>query len=178
MQMPLPASWDDYLGTLDGKQRHEARRKLRRAADAGELEISIIRDAADTGRAMDVFLRLFRQSRPDKAAFMTPRREAFFRRLADELARAGMLNLTCINIDRRPAAAVFCVDFDQTRFLYNNGFDPQYRGISIGVVSKLMTIRGGIDDGRQTYDFLNGGERYKHRLGGTEVPLSTCVVEL
>ena len=178
LQMGLPASWDGYLSTLSGKQRHEVRRKLRRAADAGIIETRIVRDAAETAAAMDVFLQLFRQSRADKAAFMTSRREAFFRMLADGLARADMLNLVCVDIGGRPAAAAFCFDLGQTTYLYNNGFDPRYLGISIGLISKLATIRASIEHGRQVYDFLNGTERYKYQLGGSEVPLSTCVVEL
>lgn len=109
---------------------------------------------------------------------MTPRREAFFRDLAGELARAGMLNLTRIDIDGRLAAAVFLVELGNTAYLYNNGYDPRYRGVSIGVVSKLITIRGAIDAGLGAYDFLNGAEPYKHRMGGVEVPLSRCVVNL
>ena len=178
LQMRLPASWEGYLSTLDGKQRHEVRRKLRRAADAGTMEIRIVRNAVDTAAAMDVFVRLFRQSRADKEAFMTSRREAFFRALAGGLARADMLNLVCLDIDGHPAAEVFCFDLGQTTYLYNNGFDPMYLGISIGLISKLITIRASIDKGQQVYDFLNGTERYKYRLGGREVPLSTCVVEL
>jgi hypothetical protein len=44
--MPLPAEWDAYLATLRGKDRHEMRRKLRRAADAATLTYEVTRDAA------------------------------------------------------------------------------------------------------------------------------------
>jgi len=177
VQMPLPESWDAYLDTLDAKQRHEVRRKLRRAEAAGNLVCRMVRDADDAAAAMDTFMHLFRRSRADKKAFMTPRREAFFRELADGLARADMLRLMCIDIDDRPAAAVFCIDLGETTYLYNNGFDPHFRGISIGIVSKLVTIRASIAAGMKVYDFLNGAETYKYRLGGRAVPLSRCVVE-
>jgi CelD/BcsL family acetyltransferase involved in cellulose biosynthesis len=177
LEMDLPDSWETYLDSLEGKQRHEVRRKLRRATEAGDLTLHTVRDPANTAAAVDDFLRLFRRSRPDKQRFMTPEREAFFRKLADGMARAGMLNLTVLEIDRRPAASTLCVDLGRTTYLYNSGFDPAFRGVSLGIVSKLMTIRASVESGRGVYDFLNGSERYKYRLGGKEVALSRCVVE-
>ena len=177
LEMDLPESWEAYLDALAGKQRHEVRRKLRRVAEAGDLTLRTVRTPAETDAAMDDFLHLFRRSRPDKLRFMTPGREAFFRSLAAGLARAGMLNLTVLEIDHRPAASTLCVDLGRTTYLYNNGFDPAFRGVSIGIVSKLMTIRASIESGRGVYDFLSGTERYKYQLGGKEVLLSRCVVE-
>jgi CelD/BcsL family acetyltransferase involved in cellulose biosynthesis len=177
LEMDLPGSWGTYLNSLESKQRHEVRRKLRRASESGDLTLRTVRDPADTSAAMDDFLRLFRRSRPDKQRFMTPGREAFFRALADGLVRAGMLNLTVLEIDHRPAASTLCVDLGRTTYLYNNGFDPAFRSVSVGIVSKLMTIRSSVESGRGVYDFLNGSERYKYQLGGKEVVLSRCVVE-
>ena len=108
--MDLPKSWESYLQGLGGKQRHEVRRKLRRVNDQGILVTQTVRQAEQTTSAMDTFINLFRQSRADKKEFMTETREAFFRSLAEELARFGMLYLLCLTIDNVPAAAVFCVE--------------------------------------------------------------------
>lgn len=175
LQMSLPTTWDNYLQNLDPKQRHEVRRKMRRLDEAGKLELHVIRRASDIDTPMDIFIKLFIQSRPDKKEFMTARREIFFRTLAEQLSHADMLKLFYLTIDQQPAAAVFCVDYNKTTYLYNNGFDPQFRPNSLGLVSKLMTIRAGIEATQQTYDFLCGTERYKYELGGKEMPLSSCV---
>ena len=177
LEMDLPASWEQYLQVLDRKQRHEVRRKLRRLDEAGVLGQRSVRKVSETVPAMDMFVQLFRQSRKDKKAFMTSQRESFFRTLATELAHEKMLNLLCLTLDNTPAAAVFCIENGKTLHLYNNGFNPHFRGSSIGVVSKLLTIRSSIESGRLVYDFLNGTERYKYHLGGTEVPLSKCIIE-
>jgi CelD/BcsL family acetyltransferase involved in cellulose biosynthesis len=178
VRMSLPDSWQDYLSSLDGKQRHEVRRKLRKASAAGRMSWRIARSVDETAGAMETFLHLFRLSRPDKDGFMTARREVFFRKLAEALARQDMLRLWIVAIDGRPAAAVFCCELGRTSYLYNSGFDPRFRGVSIGIVSKLLTIRASIESGMKVYDFLNGNEAYKARLGGGEVVLSTCVVDL
>jgi CelD/BcsL family acetyltransferase involved in cellulose biosynthesis len=177
IQMALPANWEEYLQKLDRKQRHEVRRKLRRLGEAGDLGQYNVRKPGETESAMDMFVQLFRQSRKDKKAFMNKQRERFFRTLAAELAREQMLNLLCLTIDNVPAAVVFCIENGKTVYLYNNGFNPRFRGISMGVASKLLTIRSSIESGQLVYDFLNGTERYKYHLGGTEVPLSRCIIE-
>lgn len=177
VQMDLPKSWENYLQGLSGKQRHEVRRKLRRVHDKGILVAQGIRKADQTASAMDTFIHLFRQSRADKKEFMTEAREAFFRSLAEELAQFGMLYLLCLTIDNVPAAAVFCVENKNTMYLYNNGFNPRFQRISVGLASKILTIRASIEAGQSVYDFLSGTERYKYQLGGVKIPLLQCIIE-
>lgn len=177
VQMDLPASWQEYLLKLTGKQRHEVKRKLRRVQEAGTFHHHVARKPSETGKAMQTFLNLFCQSRQDKMEFMTDGREGFFRSLAVELSQFGLLSLHTFTINNEPAAAAFCIDLGKTTFLYNNGFNPRFREISLGIVSKIETIRASIENGQSVYDFLGGTERYKYQLGGTEVPFLKCIVE-
>jgi len=177
VQMNLPASWEEYVQGLAGKQRHEVRRKIRRVSDAGTIAQRTVRSGPEVEAAMDSFIDLFRQSRGDKEKFMTDAREGFFRTLAAELSEFGMLSLLSLTVDSTPAAAVFCVKSGKTTYLYNNGFDPRFREISLGVVSKIETIRASIRRGQTVYDFLGGTEKYKFHLGGTKVPLLKCVFQ-
>src|SRR5439155_24123909 len=49
--LDLPPSWDTYLARLSGRDRHELRRKLRRAEGAGP-RVEVARTAAEVGAAM------------------------------------------------------------------------------------------------------------------------------
>jgi CelD/BcsL family acetyltransferase involved in cellulose biosynthesis len=171
LEMPLPASWEDYLQGLSGKDRHEIRRKLRRLEEAGPVGYRLIEEAGPLDQALPIFLELFRSSRPDKKEFMTENMASFFKSLARELAQAGLLRLYFLDLHDRPVAAVFCFDYGSTLFLYNNGFDDSQRSLSLGLASKLFTIRDSIRTGRRFYSFLKGDEAYKHRLGGKPVSL-------
>ena len=62
----LPASWEAFLATLSGKDRHELRRKLRRADDAG-ARVEVARTPAGIAAFMDSFLDLHRKSKVGKA---------------------------------------------------------------------------------------------------------------
>lgn len=173
----LPAGWEAYLHRLSGKERHEIRRKLRRLDEAGPAVLRCLTDPADVPAAMDRFLTLFRANRADKAAFMTREMTVFFRHLAANLAAAGLLKLYLLDLDGRTVAAVMCIDDGETVYLYNNGYDAAYRSLGVGVMSKVLTIKAAIRDGRSAYDFLKGDEPYKQRLGGRPVALMNCRVE-
>ncbi len=178
MELALPASWEAYLLQLSGKQRHEVRRKLRRLEEAGRVTCRFVDDAAEVSREMDIFLALFKRNRADKARFMTAQMTSFFHALAAEMAAVRLLKLFFLELDDVLAAAVMCFDYDATFYLYNNGYDQKYHSLSVGLLSKLFTIKESILQGKEKYDFLKGTEVYKHRLGGTRIPLYRCRVRL
>ena len=178
LAMPLPDSWEAYLQNLRGKDRHEVRRKLRRLNEAGRVTLRRVDQANQVPSAMQTFFSLFRANRSDKAAFMTETMTAFFRRLAVNLAASDLLRLYFLDLDGRPIAATMCIDHRSTVYLYNNGYDAAYRALSVGLLSKVLTIEASIRDGRQAYDFLKGSEVYKKRLGGKPVNIHHCILDL
>ena len=160
------------------KQRHELGRKLRRLYEAGDIEYSTIEDRDAVQGIMDVFLKLLRDSREDKAAFMTPGMESFFRSVAEAMAKAGLLRFGMLKINGLPVACVMCFDYNDKVCLYNSGYDPLHSYLSVGLLSKALSIKDSIERGRKTYDFLKGAEEYKYRLRGVEIPIYSCRIVL
>jgi len=177
-EMELPATWEDYLHTLNGKQRHEVRRKLRRLHEAGPVNFRVVEDSTAVREAFDIFLTLFRANRSDKAAFMTNRMASYFQTLAEEMAANGILRLGFLELDGNPAAAVMCFDYNATLFLYNSGYDKRFETLNVGLLSKVFSIKDAIMRGCTKYDFLKGSEIYKQRLGAKPVQLYRCHIEL
>ena len=178
LELALPTTWDQFLGILSGKQRHEIRRKLRRLHEAGEIEYRLVEDLKEVVDEMETFLALFGLSRSDKATFMTSQMALYFRSLAETMARANLLKLFFLDLDATPTAAVMCFDYNSTMHLYNNGYDGRFSSLSVGLLSKVISIKESIMIGIKKYDFLKGAEEYKHRLGGMPAPLYRCQVEL
>jgi CelD/BcsL family acetyltransferase involved in cellulose biosynthesis len=178
LKLDLPPTWQEYLGTLTQKQRHEVRRKLRRFWEAGDVNYRIVEDSESASQSIALFLKLFRESRQDKAIFLTARMESFFTSLAKAMSQAGLLRLGILELNALPVAAVMCFDYNRTVFLYNNGYDPQYSSLSPGLISKVLSIKDSIERGRRIFDFLKGAEEYKHRLGGEEITLYGCQIFL
>jgi len=176
LEIELPDTWEEYLLMLDSKQGREVRRKLRRLEEAGDLNYYVISEVNSSIATLELFLKLFRASREDKAAFMSPRMENFFRSMVDSMANAGLLRFGILELDTSPVAIVMYFDCFNKVYLYNSGYDPTYRDLSVGLVSKVLCIKDAIRNGKKTFDFMKGNEVYKYRLGGKEVPIFGCQI--
>jgi len=178
VELDLPATWEEYLAILSAKQRHEVRRKLRRLWEAGKIDYHFVKNSAAVHDAMSVFLKMFSESRQDKATFLTARMESFFRSLAEAMAEIGLLRLGILELDMLPAAMIMCFDYNDCIYLYNSGYEPQYNSLSVGLLSKVLCIKESIQEGKKRFDFLKGDETYKYHLGGREVPLYRCQITI
>jgi CelD/BcsL family acetyltransferase involved in cellulose biosynthesis len=176
-EMPLPQSWEGYLNRLTGKQRHEVRRKVRRLEAVGPCTFRRARTGPGLQADIAAFLKLFGMNRRDKADFMDRSMSAFFEDLMNAMAGCGLLRLFFLEIAGAPAAAVLCFDYKGTRYLYNSAYNDHYNDLSVGILSKVFSIRSATEAGIGQYDFLKGAEPYKQRIGGREVQLHRCKIE-
>jgi len=174
LEMDLPGDWNEYLTMLNGKQRHEMRRRLRRLHAEAEVHFLALENAEEIAERLDAFLKMFRESRPDKAIFMNSQMESFFRSMIRAMSEEGILRLFVLELNGAAAAAALCFDYRDTVYLYNSGYGPRYRFLSVGLLCKILSIKHSIKVGRKKYDFLKGAEPYKYRLGGREVKLMRC----
>lgn len=174
----LPGDWEGYLMELSGKQRHEVRRKLRRLDGNGSYTFRMASNKGDLEPDMNVFFHLFRSNRQDKVQFMTPVMEEYFKALIQALAKQEMLRLCFLEVKDQPTAAALCFDYQGTRYLYNSGYDDQYDTLSVGILSKVFSIKDAIESGCSQYDFLKGEEVYKGRIGGTSQDLFHYTLDL
>jgi CelD/BcsL family acetyltransferase involved in cellulose biosynthesis len=175
-QMDLPGDWEEYVASLAKKDRHELRRKLRKLTQAGDAELEVLDSAERVRDALDDFLRMLRESRSDKAQFMTAEMERFFRELAPALAGEGVAEMTFLKLAGVRTAGVLCFSCDGATMLYNSGYDPAYSAFSVGLLSKALVLRRAIEQGQRRFDFLRGHERYKYELGARDVPVYRAVV--
>jgi len=171
----LPATFDDYLASLDGHDRHEFRRKRRRIGELGDWQV---RRAHDVGWEADLaaFFEFHRQAPGEKAGFFTPERERFFRRLAADLFLFGMARLDVLELKGEPVACTFSYDYRGTFALYNSSFRPDLAKNAPGMVLVGCLIEQAIENGHRTFDFLRGDEPYKKRFGPTMRPVHQVVL--
>jgi CelD/BcsL family acetyltransferase involved in cellulose biosynthesis len=168
----LPGTWDDYLKGLESKQRHELRRKMRRLNEMGAVDYRVKNAASEEN--IGIFFKLFRESREDKADFLTPAMEQFFRMIISSMSGLDYLRLNLLEYNNKPIASTICFDYNNEMLLYNSGFDREYSWLSAGLVSKAMAIEDSIKLGRSKFDFLKGSEDYKYHLGGLDLPVYRC----
>jgi CelD/BcsL family acetyltransferase involved in cellulose biosynthesis len=173
----LPATWDDYLMSLDKKQRHEVRRKLRRADAEIDTRFVIVGPGHDLQREMQAFIELHQKSTPDKDEFMDPRMEAFFRDVAQILQSRGWLQLAFVEMGGEKAASLLSFDYGDAILVYNSGYDPdRYRHLSPGIIVTARCIEHAISLGRAKFDFLRGDEIYKYRFGAQDTEVRRLLI--
>ncbi|MFN3762805.1 MAG: GNAT family N-acetyltransferase [Anaerolineae bacterium] len=173
----LPSTWEEYLASLDRKDRHELRRKLRRAEALDGLRWYIVGPQHDLETEIEDFLALMAASTRAKAEFLTLPMRAFFRELMHIAFAEGWLQLAFLGWDGRKLAAYLNFVYNNRILVYNSGLDWRADpGLGAGIVLSAFLIRHAIAEGREAYDFLRGREDYKYRLGGKDVPVHRVVI--
>ena len=177
-EMELPSTWEEYLASLESKQRRDVERKMRQLETAAEVRFKVLSDARVGDAELAAFFQMMTDSRRDKAQFMTPVMRSYFESLVKAISVYGVLRLAFLEVGVARVAGILYFEYNDRIYLYNSGYMPQYAEMNVGLVSKLYCIKQAIQDKRKVFDFLKGPEVYKSRLGGCEIGLSRCVIDL
>ncbi len=164
----LPGDWETYLSGIDKKQRHEIRRKMRRAEDY-DLPVHwyIVRDGSRLDEEIEAFLSLMAQD-PEKDRFLTPLMREQMRTTIHAAFNAGWLQLAFLEVGGEKAASYLNFDFNDHIWVYNSGLDFKFRELSPGWVLLGHLLKWANENGRQTFDFMRGDEEYKYRFGAID----------
>jgi len=164
-RIALNGSFEDYLAGLDKKQRHEIRRKMRRAAESGRVRFYIVDKDADLEPELESFYQLMVQD-PNKAEFLHDDMRDQMSRTIRAAHEHGYLWLAFLEIDGIKAAATLCFDYRNKLWGYNSGVSFDFKELSPGWVIMAYDIQWCCENGRYEFDFMRGDEEYKYRMGG------------
>ncbi len=174
------ADWDEYLATLGKKDRHEIRRKLRRAEAAGELRVRV---EAPGQLELERFVELHQARFGDEGLFPPTEGGRRSRRFVERLTEleaaepdGGQLNLVHVTVGDRLVFAALAFDDGHSCYLYNAGMDPSAGDLSPGVIGTAAYIRDRLAAGRRRFDFLRGNEPYKYEWGALDEPIERLLV--
>ncbi len=166
--IPLAGDFETYLCKIDKKQRHEIRRKIRRAEESGHnLRWYIVKDASTVDAEVEAFLDLMRED-PQKAEFLTPPMCEQMRLSCQAAFENGWLQLVFLEVDGQKAAAYLNFDYQNRIWVYNSGFSRRFMDISIGWVLLGYLLQWANENKRSEFDFMRGDEDYKYRFGGVD----------
>lgn len=166
--IPLPKDWETYLAGIDKKQRHEIRRKLRRAAShQAPVDWYMVKDGNSLDEETEALFTLMAMD-PDKERFLTQKMRAQMRSIIRSAFEHGWLQLAFATVGGERAAAYLNFDYENRIWVYNSGFNPDYRELSLGWVLLSYLIQWSIEQGREAFDFMRGDELYKYRFGGVD----------
>jgi len=163
--IPLPGDFETYLNGIDKKQRHEIRRKMRRAEESGRgVRWYIVSEESSLEAEMESFLALMAHD-PEKAAFLTDIMRSQMKSSAQAAFRAGYLQLAFLEVDGEKACAYLNFDYDNRIWVYNSGLDRRFMDLSVGWVLLGYLLEWANQHKRAEFDFLRGDEDYKYKFG-------------
>jgi CelD/BcsL family acetyltransferase involved in cellulose biosynthesis len=175
--LPEGADVDAYLATLGKKERHEIRRKVRRAEAVGELRLE---DSADPLGDLEAFIELHQKRWGDLGLFPdTPggaQSRVFARRLFELDGPDGAIRLTFLTAGDRRIAAGIHFETPDGYLYYNAGIDPDARDLSPGVLMVYAYVRRALAAGKRRLDLLRGDEPYKYEWGAVDEPIQRLLV--
>jgi CelD/BcsL family acetyltransferase involved in cellulose biosynthesis len=174
--IPLPGDWEIYLNSIDKKQRHEIRRKMRRAEE-NETPVRwyIVKDQDQIEDEISAFLALMEQD-VEKAAFLTSAMRQTMRSVMRCAFDEGCLQLAFLTIGEEKAAAYLNFDYLNRLWIYNSGFDRRFMEFSPGWVLLGNLLQWANENHRSEFDFMRGDEEYKYRFGAQDRYILRCTL--
>lgn len=183
VEEPAPAidltnitTFDGHLERIDKKDRHEIRRKVRRAEGAG-VTISAKAHAVDD---LAEFIKLHRARWGHHGLFTEDEKGARDETFMRELFARAPENLITISVARNLefgafAAGLFLRDATGIRY-WNAGGELAARSLSPGILLFAHGLQMAISEHKHTFDFLRGNESYKYEVGATDVDVLMITV--
>lgn len=175
--LPLPATWQEYLGGLPAKLRHEIQRKARRLESAAGERRLVFTTAASLVEDLGLFAEWHRKSEGRKGVFMVPGMEIFFRRLGEVFLPSGVFRLGFLEAGWKRLAGLLGFRHGGRHYLYNSAFDPDRRDLAPGMVLVGDLIADAIASGCEAVDMLKGDLAYKYRFGARRRLVKRVVIE-
>jgi CelD/BcsL family acetyltransferase involved in cellulose biosynthesis len=187
IRLPQGADFEAYLATLGKKERHEIRRKVRRAAGKGEVELI---ESTDPVADLDQFIALHQAKWGDRGLFPDTvggaQGRTFVRRLFERFGAATTgpdavpdhptIHLGFLTVAGRRIAAELHFETAGSLMYYNAGVDPDAKSLSPGVVQLELLVRRAIERGKCRVDLLRGDEPYKYEWGAVDEPVQRILV--
>jgi predicted N-acyltransferase len=177
-RIALNSDFEAYLAGIEKKQRHEIRRKMRRAAESEvPVHFYILEDASALESEMEAFFQLMAQD-SNKAGFLKPAMREHMSAIIRSAFSQGYLWLAFLTVDGVKAAAALNFDYKNKLWGYNSGVSHDFMELSPGWVLLSHQLQWACEHGRYEFDFMRGDEEYKYRFGGVNKYVMRAILTL
>lgn len=180
--VPLPATFEEYLHSIDRQQRADYRRHLNQLTRTFRIKTDVIRDpdAADLEfvHFRDLHTRQWQAEGKLGHFGDWPGAEAFNRDVLRAQAVEGRLRLTCLIADGDVVSYQLCYRFGDTWFwrLPARRVGGPWNRYGLGRIGLIKMIEAAISEGASAIEAGIGRYEYKCRLGAREYPLRSILI--
>ncbi|PQO31765.1 GNAT family N-acetyltransferase [Blastopirellula marina] len=163
-RLSLPTDWETWLMQLSRSRRRRVRQLWRDQFDTGNAVVRVAHDQATLAEGFEILVDLHqrRQNAIGHAgSFSSPRFREFLWETAQMHLASGQLRLQWIELEGKPVAVQLDLQQGETLLDYCSGIAIDCEYARPGWLGVTAAIRGAIESGRTTFDFLRGDESYK-----------------
>lgn len=160
----LPVSMEVFVNCLSRNMRRNLRKRMRKLREKYKVEVKTQCDFGSVKEAMEIFFNLHQKrwrSKGKPGAFASKAFCAFHLDLAGIFDKKGWLALYFLTVDDEPVAAVYSFDYNQKKYGYLTGFDPDFGRYGVGNLLKMYVVEECIRKGFREYDLTRDLEPYK-----------------
>lgn len=162
--LPLPSTWEEFVGALSRSLRGNLRYYGRKLAERGVVEFQLWKDPDGLADTMDRFKALHlkrREIKGDEGSFAYLGFEAFHREFAGLALQQGWLRLAFLRVNGEAVAVAYGFQYRGVTYWYQGGFDPAWAEYSVGTLLLGEYIRAAVEEGSREFDFLRGEGAHK-----------------
>lgn len=167
--VPLPGTYETYLGLLSHKRRAYVRRETRRLLASHDVELIRCGASEELPPLLGSLFHLHGlrwRSRGEEGCFARrPAMRRFYEQFAPRALNNGWLALFGLKVDGVVRAVQYGYGYGGRFFALQEGYEPQCDGL--GNVLRNLAIKACIEAGLREYDFLGEFSEHK-RLWGAE----------
>ena len=158
----LPSEPEEYLATLATHLKKNIRGRTKKLHELGDVRFTVAPRDIAIPEAMRSFFLLHENRWGDqgqKGALAGERLKDMHAEAAQRLAR--YLHIGFLEINGKRIACQYGYTFNNTRYSYLRGWDPDYKKMGVANILLLHLIEESIKAKVKEYDFMRGDEEYK-----------------
>lgn len=174
----LSGDLETYRASLGRNRRYTLQRKMKRLDAAGRVQYSRAACPSEVGPALNSLITLHQQRWSQGSTggvFADERTRKFHRDVVQVFSERGRVSLDLLELDGRPIAGIYGLDYQGVYYFYLPGFDPAaLPKASPGLLLLYHRIEQAIHDGERMVDLLQGAQPYKLEWSNDVRRLITC----
>jgi CelD/BcsL family acetyltransferase involved in cellulose biosynthesis len=156
--LPFVNDWRGFYASLSSSRRKQLRRKRRQAENLGTVVFRIVSpEPGAVDAPFDEFAAVEHASWKGEAGVSlntSPKVRRFFRKIAETFAGLGALRFFFLDIDGRPAAAQFALEYGNRLWGLKIGYDQAMGKVSPGLLLDEEVFRYCHESRIASYEFL------------------------
>jgi CelD/BcsL family acetyltransferase involved in cellulose biosynthesis/SAM-dependent methyltransferase len=162
--VPIVGDWASFEAGLRPRFRSELRRRGRRLAELGAVELAFESGSQDLDALLAEAFRLEASAwkgAKGTAIISRPETERFYRDVALWGAERGLLRLAFLRLDGRPLAFEFCLRQGGVHYNLKGGYDAEFHRLGPSRLLHHQLLERAFTDGLSSYEFLGNADAWK-----------------